>query len=198
LLSKIEEYLKDLEKKEIYMLYVSILIVFGVIYYYLNYPQFDEIKTLNSKIIKLQKELRKKLPTVKRYKKQYISLLKQKQEAKSDYDYLLMSINTSDILVVDKESYFNSLKKMIKSSLKKSIYPSKITLGYVDEKLIRMYYYNVSGKFENSAFINFMEFIKSFENLKSINSVKTLNLAKADINATNVDFNITFGLWGVK
>jgi len=60
MMSKIENYLNSLDKKNITLLYLSVVIAFGVLYYNVNYSIFQkEIDLNNQKIISLKNKLKK-------------------------------------------------------------------------------------------------------------------------------------------
>jgi len=108
MMSKIENYLNSLDKKNITLLYLSVVIAFGVLYYNVNYSIFQkEIDLNNQKIISLKNKLKKTSLSLK-LKNLKIKLKKLKKEnvsLKEDLKYLNVRIKTSAILHIDEKNF---------------------------------------------------------------------------------------------
>jgi len=197
-MNSIENYLQTLDKKNLIMLYLSVVVVFLIIYYNFNYSYLNEkIKTGSDKIALLKSKYAKNEIYEKklaRLKKLTQSLKKENLSLSEDLRYLNVLIKTSDVLHINDRKFLNILEEVL---FKASI--NDIQASYTISKELndyKIYQIDINGTFDASEFGNFNEFIKNMESVKSINEIKFLKFY-LNKDKKNVYFEIKYYLWGL-
>jgi len=194
-MSKIENYLNSLDKKNITLLYLSVVIAFGVLYYNVNYSIFQkEIDLNNQKIIGLKNKLKNTSLSLK-LKNLKIKLKKLKKEnvsLKEDLKYLNVRIKTSVILHIDEKNFLNILRSVLQEAVNNNIKASFTISKKVND--YKTYIIEIKGEFAPFEFNKFYRFIKNLENIKAVKEITNLNLSKNK----NVTFEIKILFWSLK
>ena len=194
-MNRIEEYLNTLDKKNLFFLYSSVIIVAFIIYYNFNYNILQEkIDNYNNEIFSLQEnlqttnDLKKKLLKLKTEFKQ---LKKENMSLSEDLKYLNVLVNTTSILHIDEKHFMNILKKILEKAVKNNIKASYIISKETDR--YKNYVIRINGVFEPKDFINFYRFIKNLEKIKAIKEIEYLKLEKKE----KVQFDLKIVFWGL-
>ena len=193
-MNRFEEYFSNLDKKNLIMLYLSLIIAAGVIYYNFNYSvlqnrieeNYVEINKLKSK---KPQNLNTKLVTLK---KKYKLLKKTQETLSEDLKYLNLLLKTSSILKMSDKKMLNILRDILQYAIDNNIVAS-YDMRFVSDKY-NNYIINVKGSFDAKRFNDFYGFVKSIENMKSIKEIKILKFS----NKENIEFNMQIYFWGLK
>ncbi|AZV47066.1 hypothetical protein C3L23_07205 [Nautilia sp. PV-1] len=194
-MNKFETYLNSLDKKNIILLYLSIIIIAVIVYYNFNYGVLSkQINTNGEKISFLQSKVKKvsslqeKLNNIKA---QLNKLKKQNLSLNEDLKYLNLLIKTSSILHVDEKSFLNVLKDVLQNATNNNIEAS-----YTINKSIKdyvVYQIDINGKFSPEEYRNFYKFIRDLEKIRAVKEIKNLTFEKKK----DVNFNIQLLIWGI-
>ncbi len=193
--NKIEEYLNDLDKKNLIMLYASVIIMFFIIYYNYNYSVLsEEIISYDNKISKLQQNLKHNISNKKELvslKKMMIELKKENVSLKEDLKYLSMLVKTSKILYINDEKFLDILNYILQKAVNSNIKAS-YTLNVQTEKF-KKYLIKIKGVFKAKQYIDFYNFIKSIESIKAVKVISNIKLEKKE----NIEFEIKVLFWSI-
>jgi len=202
ILNRIDDFLAEKEKKEKFMIYGAIIIVFILIYYYFNYKTLhSKIEEEHSSLITIQKNYdinayKKKL-TQKR--NEYFNLVKQINSVKSNLQEVnkLISTTKTPQLIVKKDELFKYLKDVFKFSISKYVFPSyEINESKKD---LRLYKVSFQGEVNMNNFKNFISFLRYMEHNHFIAYFKSLEFNVSRYKGGQVsDFNGTFNIWSYK
>jgi len=194
-MNKFETYLNSLDKKNIILLYLSIIIIAVIVYYNFNYGVLSkQINTNSEKISFLQSKVKKvsnlqeKLNNIKA---QLNKLKKQNLSLNEDLKYLNLLIKTSSILHVDEKSFLNVLKDVLQNATNNNIEAS-----YTINKSIKdyvVYQIDINGEFSPEEYGNFYKFIRDLEKIRAVKEIKNLTFEKKK----DVNFNIQLLIWGI-
>lgn len=194
-MNKLETYLNSLDKKNIILLYLSIIIIAVIVYYNFNYGVLSkQINTNSEKISFLQRKVKKvsnlqdKLNNIKA---QLNKLKKQNLSLNEDLKYLNLLIKTSSILHVDEKSFLNVLKDVLQNATNNNIEAS-----YTINKSIKdyvVYQIDINGEFSPEEYGNFYKFIRDLEKIRAVKEIKNLTFEKKK----DVNFNIQLLIWGI-
>jgi len=195
-MNKFEEYLNGLDKKNLVMLYMSLIIAAGVLYYNFNYSFLEnkieqnraQIKKLLFKSIKSH-DLNNKLIQLK---KQYKKMEKKHMSLTEDLKYLNILINTSPILKLSDEKVLNILKDILQYAINNNIMAS-YKMQFVSNDY-NAYIIDMQGTFDANYFMNFYKFVKSIEKMKVIKEIKILKIEKDK----DIKFDMQIYFWGLK
>ena len=203
IIDRLDEFLDEREPKEKYMIYISIIIVTGIIYYFFNW------NVLHKDIVNIDYELHKmeKSSNIKSYERK---LIKAKNEFNNDNNKviylkknlkkiqsLISSIKSVKLFVKD-DDLFMFLQKIFSLSIKKSLFPS-YTIDKKENDLLTQYIVRIQGESSLSNFVNFIHILRFMEKSNYI-----VNLDRVDFNVTNYsygivsDFNSTVNIWSYK
>ncbi len=187
------EYIKNLDRKNFILLILSVIIMAFMAFYYLhNYFYNKKIKLQNQKI-----EILKKIRQINLAKKELISLKNQNKilktklyNLKKDLKYLLSEIESSDVLNVDKEHFLKILHNMITSG-------ANINASFLikENKPLKKYLVFIKGSCSLDKYFNFVEFIKTIEANKAIIEI---NNFKAFRDKKNINYNLDVLIWSFK
>ena len=193
--NKIEEYLNGLDKKNLIMVYASVIIVFFIIYYNYNYSVLsEEIRSYDNKISKLQKKIKHNISNKKELvglKKMMIELKKENVSLKEDLKYLSMLVKTSKILYINDEKFLDILNYILQKAISSNI-KANYTLNVQTEKF-KKYLIEIKGVFKAKQYIDFYNFIKSIESIKAVKVISNLKLEKKE----NIEFEIKVLFWSI-
>ncbi|ACM93665.1 hypothetical protein NAMH_1376 [Nautilia profundicola AmH] len=191
-MNRIEEYLNSLDKKNLVLLYASIIIAVFIVYYNYNYNILQEkIDNYNVKIVQLKKKLESTnslRSVLSELKTQLKKLKKQNVSLNEDLKYLNVLVKTSSILHINEKNFLNILKNVLHNAIQNNIKASYTIDKNTDE--YKKYIINVQGEFEPEMFDKFYEFIKNLEKIKAIKEITQLKIIKKD--KVQFDMNIVF------
>ena len=197
MMNRIEEYLDSLDKKNLFMLYFSIVILAAIFYYYVNIGIFGKkIEENNLKIDYLEMKLTKNRTLEKKVaklKKEYKLYQQKLLSSKEDLKYLSLLIATSDVLKINDKKFIEILNRILDAGIENAIAPSyEITTS--DDKF-KKYVITLKGNFYPEEYRNFMNYISEIE---KINSIKTFDFASFKEDNATVGFRMKIIFWGVK
>jgi hypothetical protein len=193
-LSTLEDYLQELDLKNKIVLYVSVLIFFGIIYYYFNYDYFNsKMEENRSKIIELKREnhfsVKKAKIKLAHLKKELKKLKLEKDELKADMVYLKRKLTLSH-LKVDDDKFYSLLEKVLYKSIELDFAPNYL-IKKEDKKDFIKYSLDINSSF------NICEENKLFNLIKFLESTKYVATIEG-FDENNSDFFIRYSIWGVK
>lgn len=190
-MNKITEYFENLDKKNMIMLILSVLIICFIAVYYLNeYFSSQENKILSKKI-KLVKKIRElsiindKILKIKKRNKElktvYVNL-------NSDLKYILSLIDSSFVLKTDDKKFLKILHSYINIGTNVNA-----SFDINETKSLKKYILKIVGVFYADKFFNFTNFLKQIETPKAIITVDDINLSKKK---NKIDYKINVTIWG--
>jgi len=201
LIGKIDEFLSEREKKEKYMIYASIFIVFIIICYYFNYLYlYQKVKkaynSLNS--VKKSYDLTSNKRTLIMKKNLYLNLYKEVNNLKKnlrEINYLILS-SKSPKLIVTKDDLFKYLKNVFNFSVNKYIFPT-YKINESKDDLVR---YTISF-YGSTSFNNFKNVFLFFKYMENNNFISYFNYV--EFNASKYGnhighFSGKFNIWSFK
>ena len=194
-MNRLEEYLNSIEKKQLYMLYISILIAVGVLYYNFNYSFLqNKINTQTSKISVLENKLKKtnylELKLIK-IKNQIKKLKKENSGLSEDLNYVNILITSSNILNINDKKFPDILKNVLNEAVNNNIQASYT----INKNLTNFKTYNIdiNGTFTPKQYYDFAYFIKNLEDINGIKEIKNFSLKKD----RKVKFHISIIFWSL-
>jgi len=194
-MNKIEEYLNSLDKKNLILLYASIVIAAFIGYYNFNYNVLgDEINSENNQLELLKRQLRKtsKLKSSLPRLKKDVKKLKQKNISLSeDLKYLNLLINSSTILHINEKNFLKILENVLQNAIDNNIEASYVITKESDK--YKQYIIDVQGSFEPKEFGEFYSFLNNLEKIKAIKEIEYLNIEKKD----KIDFKFKIVFWSL-
>lgn len=192
-MNRVEEYLNTLDKRNIVMLYASVIIAVFVVYYNFNYSVLQKsINENNQEIISLKHKLNRSntlLLELKKLKTEAKKLKKKNLSLTEDLKYLNLLVKTSPVLHIEEKHFLEILRQILKKAVN-----SNIEASYKIEKntdKYKTYEIEVNGEFSPAEFENFYKFIK---NLESIGAIKEIRELKIDKNE-KVEFEMKIVFW---
>jgi DNA-directed RNA polymerase subunit L len=194
-MNKLETYLNSLDKKNIVLLYLSVVIIAVIIYYNFNYSVLsgqitanrDKISVLQSKLLNVS-DLQRKLNSVK---SELNKLKKQNLSLNEDLKYLNLLIKTSPLLHIDEKCFLNVLKEILQKGTDNGIEASYTINSDIKDYII--YRIDITGDFAPGQYRDFYKFIQDLEKIKAVKEIKNLNFEKK----RKVEFQIRLLLWGI-
>jgi len=196
MINKIEDYLNNLDKKNLILFYLLSAILIGLIYYSFNYSILeDKIKQYNYQIESLEKKIRdnNSLTAKLEQLEKTIKILETKNfSLKEDIKYLNMLIKSSNIFNINEKKFFIILKNILQKGVDNNIKASyRIEISANKLKVYSIY---ISGKFSKENFFNFFNFIKDLESIQNIKKIQNLSITKED---NFIKFSLTIDFWSV-
>ncbi|WP_459978017.1 hypothetical protein [Nautilia lithotrophica] len=195
MMNKIDEYLNTLDKKNIILLYASIIIAAFIVFYNFNYNVlYEKIKNYDQEINTLQEKLHKtnKLKATLVKLKKEIKVLKSKNlSLNEDLKYLNVLIKTSSILHINEKEFLNILKNVLQKAVENKIPASYAIAEKTDE--YKKYIINIDGLFESKNFKAFYKFINNLENIKAVKKIENLKFEKKE----QIHFNLRIIFWSL-
>jgi len=193
-IERVNEYFSNLDKKNLLMLYLSMLILFFIIgnLIYSNY-----IVSEKENLDKQKKEIIKKLSKIRSYKRVISSskekYLKQKSllaTLEEDVRYLNSVIYSSNRLYIDNKKYLSILNNYLQiAPLINASFEFNVTKS--DVKNYNIY---INGNIDVNDYFKFVSFIKELEKADAIVTIDNLALNR-DKNIINYDINIS--IWSI-
>ena len=200
-MNKIEKYLNNLPKSQIYMLYALTVIIFIGLLYNLLPKWIDKKISLQSSIEKKSKAIHAiSIPRlIKAYKNDKLIYLKEQeniQKQKESINLLISKLYGLDFIFFNDKKWIDTLDTLLNKSL---IYDIKINSIENDnnttiskESLIRKKkYISITGAGEYKNIVKYIHYIESMPILLHFNEVNF----KLDNNAS-IDFDIKFDVYG--
>jgi len=192
-MNRLNEFLENLDKKNLIMLYVSILIICFIIVYYVYQdillPKKELLTNQKISLIKKIRELRNKPEIITVLRRKYKNKKIKVNEAKEDLRYLKELIYSTPRLNISQKEYLNILDKYIQIG-------SNINASFIfnETKKLNKYNIEINGKFSP---VNYFEFVKFLKTLQKPNAIVTINdlLLNYD-NVVNYDINLS--MWSFK
>lgn len=200
-MNKIEKYLNNLPKTQIYMLYILTITFFvGILYSFIP-DLIDKEVSLKSSIEKKSKTIHEiSIPRfIKIYKNYKLSYLKEQenmQKEKENINLLISKLYSLDFIFFSDKRWLDTLDSMLNKSLKYNLKIDSIendnNTTISKESLIRkkkQVFLIGSGEYKN--IVKYIHYIESMPILMRFNEVNF----KAD-NNRSVDFDIKFDIYG--
>ena len=203
IIDKLDDFLNEREDKEKYMIYLSIVIVIGMIYYFFNWNMLHkEIIERKSTLKSIEKSYDiKSYENKLRISKNKFTVLNNKisslEKNIQEIQKLITSIKSVK-LFVDDNDLFMFLQNVFSLSIKKSLFPS-YTIDKKKSDLLTHYQIKIKGKTTLNNFINFIHILRFVEKSDYI-----VNLNRVEFNVSNYsygtvsDFNSTINIWSYK
>jgi len=172
-MNRVEEYLSSLDSKQKIMIYLSIIIVFGIIYYYFN------IEYLGQKIKTLQKESKKwEVKALKTNKKLFRDIAILKKQLKNlkikyvslsdDYKYLQNVVLTSKRLYINDGKFYQFLNEMLSNSNNLNIGASYLINNKEVIDNIAIYRLSFFGKLDIDNYPSLIKFMTKIKNSNAL------------------------------
>ncbi len=195
MMNRLEEFLQNLDKKNLLLLYLSVFIIGIIIYYNFNYNLLSSKIDENSRLIgdlenKANVSLKKYNTKLAKLKKEYRNLKIKEYSKLQDLDYLNKKIDLSILNINDKNFYSlleNILYKSSVLNLNPNFYISKNNNNF------KIYNIEINGTLGYCNERNLFNLIKFLESQKYVNSVESCYI---DENRSN--FYIKYNVWGLK
>lgn len=203
IIDRLDEFLNEREPKEKYMIYISIIIVIGIIYYFFNYKMLcSELKQKQNDIIHTKQtyDLKSYENKLKIAKNKFYNLNNKIVALRDNIEYIknrISSIKNIKFFVND-DDLFLFLKSLFSFSIQKSLFPSYV-MSKQKQSLLKEYSIQIKGQTTLKNFVNFISMLRYIE--KS-NYIVTFN--KVDFNVSRYsygmvsDFNSTVNIWSYK
>jgi len=193
-MNKLNEYIESLDKRNLFMLYASVIIVFIIIgfvidQYYFE-PKFDNLNMQKVKLIKKISKIRKNEKILTSLKKNYLHDKSFLASLKEDYLYLNSVISSSDKLYVSKIRYLKILKNYLQSGANLNA-----SFEFNETKNIEKYKIHISGSFLPQNYFQFTKFLKTIQSPKAVITVNNINLLK---NKNKIFYDMNVSIWSVK
>ena len=196
---KIEEYLENLEKKELIYLFLAIPIVVFIVYYNFIYPKMDkeyknlqnEQKKSEKKLLQIYKDIKKVRLTSKFLKQTKLKLLK----LQDDFTYLEYAFDSLQIVQLNDKRVYNILTQLLQKS--KELYLNNTFDIKWNNKPMPPYTRSLDIKITgNGNYISIIKYIQFIDYLKSLVFIKSIDIKDGKNN--KLDFEITLSMVGVK
>jgi len=201
-MNKMEEYLKNLDIKQRYMMFI---LIFGIIIYgsiQIIMPMINQEKFLHNKIKRLQKKVKhdslSNIQKELKSKKKKLLVLKTKvNDLEEKLNYLLSGVHKLKYTFDNKDNWAKDINLILSDSIKRNI-----TINYIRNKNISdKKHKNILRKLKSieisgiGNYVDIIAFISYIDNLKSL-----LRFTRVDINLVNekVKFKIDIDMYGIK
>lgn len=194
--NRIVEYINGLDRRNLLMLYMSLIILAVIFYLNINESIFsNKIEQNHGTILKLKKALKSNKILEKKIlklKKEYKGIQKNIFALQEDIKYLKILISTSLMSLNDKK-FIGFLKTILDISVENGL-NSSYSISKEKDKLIQ-YTIFLNGNFEKERYRDFVKFIQEIEKLKVI---KTINQSTiSDVNGI-LNYKIIINFWGIE
>jgi uncharacterized protein YlbG (UPF0298 family) len=195
MMNRLEEFLQNLDKKNLILLYLSVFIIGIIIYYNFNYNVLSSKIDENSQLIgdlenKANVSLKKYNTKLAKLKKEYRNLKIKEYSKLQDLDYLNKKIDLS-ILNINDKNFYSLLENILYKSSVLNLNPN----FYINKNINNFKIYNIeiNGTLGYCNERNLFNLIKFLESQKYVNSVESCYI---DENRSN--FYIKYNVWGLK
>jgi len=193
-MNKLNEYLENLDKKNLFMLYISAIIVFIIIGFMIEEYYFEsKINNLNAQKLKLIKKISKTKKNEKiliKLKKNYLRDKSLLASLKEDFIYLNSVITSSNKLYIDKRKYLKILNNYLQKGTNLNA-----SFKLNETKNIEKYKIHINGSFLSRNYFEFTNFLKTIE---SPNGVITINSIHLFEKKNEIFYDINVSIWSIK
>ncbi len=200
-MNKIEEYLKNVEKRQKYFIY---LMIFGLIMYlFVQFmmPMREKLVVLQSRIDELQTKLvnnsLSRLKKQKNLKNKELLTLKSKQEKqKEDIEHLIFELYKLKYAFYDDKEWAKSIDDILKYSLKRDLkikYIKSIDVKYEKKSgiLKKRKSLEISG---SGNYVDIVAFISYIDNLNTLLQFKKIEIKIAE---KGLGFMLFIDMYGI-
>ena len=192
-MNRLNEYFENLDKKNIIMLYVSIIILFVTIGYYIyqNYflPQKEDLEGKRISLIKKFEKIRSNNDTIvmlrRNCKKEALKI----NSLKEDLKYLKELVYSTPKIDITKRKYLNIINEYLKKG-------SNLNASFEFNNTDKLNKYNmyISGNFLPDEYFMFVEFLKTLQRPKAIITINRLDIKYKNY----VNYEINLSIWSLK
>jgi len=193
-MNKLNEYLESLDKKNLFMLYASVVIVFIIIAFMIEEYYFEsKINNLNAQKIKLIKKISKTKKNEKiliKLKKNYLRDKSLLASLKEDFIYLNSVISSSNKLYIDKRKYLKILKNYLQKGANLNA-----SFELNETKNIEKYKIYINGSFLSQNYFEFTNFLKIIESPNAVITINNINLFEKK---SKIFYDINVSIWSIK
>lgn len=192
-MNKIKDYLENLDTKNLIMLYLSILILFFIMGYFIYqkiiFPKKQQLINQEISLIKKIREVKSNNYEVIKLKKIYKNKKLKINSLREDLNYLNALIYSVPKININKKRYLNIIDNYLQigSSLNASF-------KFNQTKKIDKYNIYISGKFLPEEYFIFVKFLKILQNPKAIVTINNLNLNYKKY----INYDINLSIWSIK
>jgi len=192
-MNQIKEYFENLSKKDLIMLYLSILIFSFIIGYFVYqkviFPKKQHFTNQKILLIKKIRRLNSNNYEVIKLKKIYKNKKLKINSLKEDLNYLNALIYSTPKININQKKYLNIINNYLKIG-------SNINASFEFNQTNRINKYNIyiSGKFIPQEYFIFVKFLKILQNQKAIVTIDKLNLSYKK----KIHYDINLFIWSMK
>jgi len=192
-MNQIKEYFENLSKKDLIMLYLSILIFSFIIGYFVYqkviFPKKQQFTNQKILLIKKIKRLNSNNYEVIKLKKIYKNKKLKINSLKEDLNYLNALIYSTPKININQKQYLNIINNYLKIG-------SNINASFEFNQTNQINKYNIyiSGKFVPQEYFIFVKFLKILQNQKAIVTIDKLNLSYKK----KIKYDINLFIWSIK
>ncbi len=192
-MNKIKDYLENLDTKNLIMLYLSILILFFIMGYFIYqkiiFPKKQQLINQEISLIKKIREVKSNNYEVIKLKKIYKNKKLKINSLREDLNYLNALIYSVPKININKKRYLNIIDNYLQigSSLNASF-------KFNQTKKIDKYNIYISGKFLPEEYFIFVKFLKILQNPKAIVTINNLDLNYKKY----INYDINLSIWSIK
>lgn len=203
IIDRLDEFLNERENKEKYMIYISIVIVTGLIYYFFNYKMlYFEVKQKQNDVayVKQNYDIKSYERKLTISKNKFNDLNHKIKDLKDNIKYiqaLIASVKGINFFVQD-DDLFSFLKNVFSFSIQKNLFPS-YSISKQKKSLLKEYTIKIKGETSLKNFINFISMLRYMEKSNYIITFNRVefNVSKYSYGSVS-DFNSTVNIWSYK
>ena len=187
------EYLENLDRKNLVMLYLSVVILFFILGYFIFenilLPQKQQLINKKISLIKKIKKIKFNNDSVIILKKQYKKEKLKINSLQEDLNYLNSLIYSSPEIYINQKRYLDIINKYLELG-------STLNASFEFNQTNKLNKYNVhiTGYFLPDKYFVFVKFIKLLQKPKAIITINDLEL---NYNS-KVDYDINLSIWSIK
>ena len=192
-MNRFSEYLENLDKKNLVMLYLSVIILFFIMgFFAFNYfflPQKKEMVNRKVSLIKKIKKIKFNNGSVIVLKKQYKKEKLKINSLQEDLNYLNSLIYSAPKIYVNQKKYLNIINKYLEIG---SLLNASFEFNQTNQ--LNKYNMDITGNFLPDEFFMFVKFLKILQEPKSIITINDL-----EMNYKNkINYDINLSIWSIK
>lgn len=192
-MNRINEYLKKLDKKNLIMLYFSILIIVFILGYYIYqnvfFQKYERLNSQKTLLIKKIREIKSNNHEVLKLKKIYNNEKIKVNSLKEDLNYLSAFAYSVPEINTPKNIYLNIMDKYLQIG-------SNLNASFEFNQTTKLNKYNIYifGKFMPDKYFIFLNFLKTLQKPKAIITINSF-----DLNYKNyIVYDINLSIWSIK
>ena len=205
ILSKIEQVLKDLNKKQKIFVYATPFFIALAILFFVILPiQDDQIQELQTKQTQIQTNINKRSLSkikkkIKQTQQEILELKEIVQENRDSLNYFYARLNNLDIATLDEKKWMSILDSILNKSLAlnisiDSIQNSDSKTKTLKSKLVPKKYVEIVGK---GSYANILKYINFIENNQYLKEIKNIKIDKVASQNKEVEFKLNFTIYGI-